>query len=133
MANLGIHLSVHTREYLYLLFLALSALTGSLGGWMSARLYKFYNGTKWRLHLTCTVTLVPAFALAGLSAMTLAERIELNRFGEHRKSEFDKVYLIWALFDIPNVILGAWFGYTADKIEAPVKISRVPRQIPSTC
>ena len=109
-------IGVHMREYLYLLFLALSALTGSIGGFTSARLYKFFNKTQWKRHATLTILFVPFFIFGALADMTVAEMIEKNRFGDYRSAEFDKVYLLWALFDIPNVALGCWLGYRAEKI-----------------
>ena len=81
VANLGMHIDVHMREYLYLLFLTLSAMTGSIGGFLSGRLYKFFNGQRWKRHATLTVVAVPAFVLSILAAMTLAEKMEINRFG----------------------------------------------------
>ena len=104
------------REYLYLLFLALSALTGSIGGFMSSRLYTFFNRTGWKRHAVLTTFLVPVVVIAAFAAMTIAESNELTRFGEHKSSEFDKVYLIWAIFDMPNVAAGLYLGYRAERI-----------------
>jgi predicted membrane-bound spermidine synthase len=59
VSNIGMQISAHMRENIYLLFLALSALTGSIGGWASARLYKFFNGSNWYIHYFTTVLLVP--------------------------------------------------------------------------
>ncbi len=79
-------MGAHMREYLYLLFLALSALTGSIGGFMSSRLYKFFNGTAWGCHTVLTILFVPAFANILVGMMTITESFEFNRFGEYRKS-----------------------------------------------
>ena len=131
VANFGVSLDVYLREYLYLFFLALSALTGSIGGFMSGRLYKFFNGTKWKRHSALTIMAVPVFAISLLASMTIAEGMELNRFGVRKKTEFDKVYLVWALFDMPNVAIGCWLGYRADKFEVPVKPTRLGRSVPT--
>lgn len=74
---------------------------------------------------------MPTVAISVLAAMTIAEAVELNRFGEYRSSEFDKVYLLWAIFDMPNVAIGCWLGYRADKIIVPVKPTRFKRDVPS--
>ena len=81
VANVGMQMGVHMREYLYLMFLALSALTGSIGGFMSSRLYVFFNRTAWKRHTALTIFLVPTVAISALAAMTIAEAAELNRFG----------------------------------------------------
>ena len=130
ITNIGLQTGAHEREYLYLIFLALSALTGSIGGFMSARMYVLFNGARWRLHSFITVFAVPIEVMMCLAAMSYAESLELTRFGESRTYEFDKVFLIWALFDIPNVAIGCWLGYRAEKLSVPVKPSRVPRTIP---
>ena len=121
------------REYLYLLFLAISALTGSIGGFMSARLYRSFNRSAWKIHTTLTVLLVPVFAITILAAMTYAESIEITRFGEYKTSEFDKVFFLWALFDMPNVAIGCWLGYRSNKINLPVKPTRFIRNVPPLC
>lgn len=131
VANLGMQMTVHMREYLYLMFLALSALTGSIGGFMSSRLYVFFNRTGWKRHAALTTLLVPGIAILALAVLTMAEQAELTRFGEYRSSEFDKVYLVWAIFDMPNVAAGCWLGYRAEKIAVPVKATRFRRGVPS--
>ena len=125
VASIGMQMGAHMREYLYLLFLALSALTGSIGGYMSSRLYKFFNGTAWFCHMVFTVFFVPILANAMFGIMTIVERMELNRFGEYRKAEFDYVFLVWTLIDMFNVGIGCWLGYRADKISVPVKKTRL--------
>ena len=115
VANLGVMLNVYQREYLYLLFLALSALTGVIGGFNSCSLYKLFNGTQWKRHAALTITAVPVFFISILAAITMTERMELNRFGQQRNAEFDTVYLFWAIFDMPNVAIGCWLGYKVDK------------------
>ena len=110
VSNIGMQIGAHMRENIYLLFLALSALTGSIGGWASARLYKFFNGTYWKLHTVTTILAVPMLALFVLSIMTSLESLETNRFGERRSASFDKILIIWALFDMLNVAIGCWLG-----------------------
>ena len=116
VATIGVNLNVHSREYLYLLFLALSVLTGSIGGFMSGRLYKFFNGTHWRRHTFVTVTAVPLFAAVMLAATSIAELIERERFGELWSSKIDWLYVGWALTDMLNIAIGCYLGYKADKI-----------------
>lgn len=98
---------------------------------MSCSLYKFFNGTQWKRHAALTITIVPVFVISMLAAMTLTERMELNRFGEPNNAEFDKVYLYWAFFNIPNVAIGCWLGYKIDKFEVPVKTTRLGRSVPT--
>jgi len=115
VANFGVMLNVYQREYLYLLFLALSALTGVIGGFTSCSIYKLFNGTQWKRNAALTITAVPVFFISILAAITITERMELNRFGQQRNAEFNTVYLFWALFDMPNVAIGCWLGYKVDK------------------
>ena len=81
VANIGLQMNAHMRDYLYLLFLALSALTCSLGGWVSARFYKLFNGSRWKRHSAVTILAVPAFACTMLASNTLIEMIERANFG----------------------------------------------------
>jgi transmembrane 9 superfamily protein 2/4 len=38
---------------------------------------------------------------------------------------------LWFLISAPLCIVGAYFGFKADKIENPVKTNQIPRQVPT--
>jgi transmembrane 9 superfamily protein 2/4 len=40
------------------------------------------------------------------------------------------VLCLWLLVSVPLVFVGAYYGFRADKVELPVRVSAMPRQIP---
>ena len=61
MVTLGNLLNVNTRQYLYGILYFEAALYGIMAGYISARLYKFFNGTNWFLNFFTTAILIPLF------------------------------------------------------------------------
>ena len=62
----GNFLSVEERDYVYMLFYIVSAFYGSIAGYVSSRLFKFFNGTRWLVSFYLTAAIVPACVSVGL-------------------------------------------------------------------
>lgn len=116
------------REYLLLLFMILTAVTGSLRSYLAARLYKLFNGTRWKL-LTLQISMMPILGLVVFIILP-ASTADPKHLSTARLIDTYLFTGIWLLFDAPSVCLGCYLGYIADKITVPAKVSRVHRGLP---
>lgn len=57
--SVGNILDAQQRDYVYLTFFWVSAFYGILSGYVSARLYKFFNGTAWLISFYINAALIP--------------------------------------------------------------------------
>jgi len=63
--------------------------------------------------------------------MILDDYAEPERFQAEREADLMFIGFVWGLIDVPAALIGCCLGYSADKIEVPVKISRVHRSLPT--
>ena len=141
LISFGNFLDAELRDYVYLLFFGLSAIYGSIAGYVSARLYKFFNGTNWLVSFYLTGAVVPLSVTAGLMLIDFLDWLERGRLSiavivtGHGKifpqSEITFLYAIWLVANIPSVGFGSYRGFKASKIQVPVKTSRIERQVPT--
>jgi transmembrane 9 superfamily protein 2/4 len=104
-------------------------LMGAASGYVTARLYKTFNGTA-----SQRATVVTALAFPGL-CFFLFFLMDLMAwsYGSSDAVPFPimlVLLVLWFGISSPLVFLGAYFGYKQDAIEFPVKTSSIPRQIP---
>lgn len=111
---------------LVLLFLAF----GLIAGYASARTHKMLGGTQWQ-----RVTLTTALGFPGFIFTVLCI---LNAFvwstGSVNAVSFGSmvtVLALWLLLSVPLVFAGAYYGFKADKVELPCRVSSMPRQVPT--
>jgi transmembrane 9 superfamily protein 2/4 len=91
---------------------------GSLGGFVSARIYKMLTGTLWRRNTALTAISFPA-VIAGTAFF-----INLFVWAEHSTRAIPittmlALVFLWIGISVPLVCLGSYFGYKRDKIENP--------------
>ena len=110
-------------------FILLFVFMGSFAGYFSARLYKMFKGKAWKRN-----TFLTAFAFSG-SLLTIA--IFINFFVWAKKSSLSIPFVsillligLWIGVCAPLVAVGAYYGFKADEIKHPVRVTNIPRQIP---
>lgn len=110
--------------------LILYALMGAVSGYVTARLYKTFNGMEWEKATICTAAGFPGLfstlfvvidMLAWSSGSTYAVSVEIILV----------LLALWLGILLPFVFLGAHFGYKQEALEFPVQTSSTPRQIPN--
>ena len=109
--------------------LILYMLCGSLGGYVSSRLYKTFRGGKWQ---TCTFFTATLFPGACFSVFVFFNII-LGFFGSSGSVPFFDVlivFIMWCCVSIPLVFMGAYFGYKSETISFPTLTSTIARAIP---
>lgn len=122
-------ISPANRGSLMIGLLLLFVLMGSVGGFMSARLYKSFKGKQWQRATLFTALLFPGIAFLVFFSLNLV----IWSYGSTGAIPFMSMLAIltlWFGISVPLVFLGAYFGYKKDSIEYPVVTSNIPRQIP---
>ncbi len=127
-ALLGL-LSPSNRGSLGTAIVLLYAFFGIAGGFLSAYVYKFFGGDKWKLNALLTPLLVPSIMFFVF--------LSLNFFLIFAKSSgavpigtMFAVVFIWFLISIPLSLIGSFIGWKKQLPENPVRTNQIPRQIP---
>ncbi|CAO3658444.1 unnamed protein product [Umbelopsis vinacea] len=128
LAYLGILNRTH-RGGILSFALTIYLLGGSLAGYSSARIYKVFKGRSWQLNAVLTATLVPA------ALFLTATIINLFVWTKHSSwampfTTWLSLIILWAVVCLPLVMIGAYFGDRKPRLEHPVRVSPIPRNIP---
>ena len=109
--------------------LVVYVLCGSVAGYVSARLYKFCDAKSWKQN-----TLYTAVGLPGaLVSIFCVLNVFLHMAGAATAASFLTIvalFALWVCISAPLVLIGAYFGLRADKIEVPTKTNQIARVIP---
>jgi transmembrane 9 superfamily protein 2/4 len=110
--------------------LVLYIMSGSVAGYVSARLFKYFDLTGWKINTIMTATAFPGLIMA----LFLALDICLAWAGASSAVSIWVIlllFLLWVGVASPLVVVGSYFGYRAAKIENPAKTKQIARHIPS--
>ncbi|OAE22979.1 hypothetical protein AXG93_2717s1090 [Marchantia polymorpha subsp. ruderalis] len=122
-------LSPANRGGLMTAMLLLWVFMGLFAGYSSARLYKMFKGTDWKLNTLKTAFMFPGLVFViffVLNALIWGEKSSgAVPFG----TMFALVFL-WFGISVPLVFIGSYFGFKKPSIEDPVRTNKIPRQIP---
>jgi len=110
------------------LFISYSG-SGYLGGMLTARFYRMFNGTDWLFSASMSAIIYPAFALAMVVFTDLVEVFEKSYMG-FPFSSATLVGLCYVFVTIPITYMGAYKGFIMKPLPLPTKTSRVARDIP---
>jgi len=102
---------------------------GAPAGYVSARLYKRFGGSKWRLNVILTGTFCPGVVF------TIFFILNLLLWGKGSSAAIPFSTLIgllalWFLVSLPLTLMGAYMGFKKRTFEHPVRTNQIPRQIP---
>lgn len=107
----------------------LYVLSGSVAGYVSSRLYKFFDAKAWKRNTLLTATAFPGV----LVVMFISLDIFLAFAGAASAVSIWTIlalFLLWVCVSTPLVFVGSYFGYRAEKIEVPTKTNQIARFIP---
>uniref|UniRef100_T1D7P4 Transmembrane 9 superfamily member n=1 Tax=Crotalus horridus TaxID=35024 RepID=T1D7P4_CROHD len=122
-------LSPANRGALMTCAVVLWVLLGTPAGYVAARFYKSFGGEKWKTNVLLTAFLCPGIVFADFFIMNLI------LWGEGSSAAIPfgtlvAVLALWFCISVPLTFLGAYFGFTKNAIEHPVRTNQIPRQIP---
>ena len=109
--------------------LILYVLSGSVAGYISARLYKYYDAQNWKLNTFYTATALPGVMVT----IFLVLNIFLSFAGAASAVSFltiVAIFALWLCVSMPLVFVGSYLGFSAEKLQVPTKTTKLGRQIP---
>jgi len=107
----------------------LYVLCGGVGGYVSARLYKFCDAKAWKRCTLATAITFPGLAVG----MFMVLNVFLTVAGAATAVSFLTlilVFLLWGVVSTPLVFLGSFVGYRAEKVSVPTKTNQIARFVP---
>ena len=120
----------YMRNYFVIQSYFMLAIGGSMNGYTSARMMRFYGATEWRFSALTSAVLMPLYLLANFCFVDTIEWLE----GSTAYLPFSSVIgwtLLWVLITVPLSFFGAYMGFKAENNKMPVKVSAVRRRIPA--
>jgi len=109
--------------------LVLYILSGSVAGYTSARLFKYFDLTGWKVHTLLTATAFPGLVMT----LFLLLNICLASSGASSAVSIWTIlllFVLWVGVASPLVFVGTYFGFRASKLENPCKTKQIARHIP---
>ena len=109
--------------------IVLYVLCGGIGGYVSARLYKFCDAKSWKKNTLATAIAFPSVIVG----MFMVLNVFLTFVGAATAVSFLTIFFIfflWACVATPLVFVGSYFGFRAEKVEVPTKTNQIARFIP---
>jgi len=109
--------------------LILYVLSGSVAGYVSARIYKFCDGKAWKLNTIYTAAGLPG----ALVSIFMVLNIFLSFAGAATAVSFLTIlslFALWLCVSTPLVFVGSFFGFRAEKVVVPTKTNQIARIIP---
>ena len=111
--------------------IVLYVLSGSVAGYISARLYKFCEAKAWKLNAILTATALPGTFVG----IFMVLNVFLKVAGAATAVSFFTIlalFLLWVCVSAPLVFLGSFVGLKAPVIDIPTKTTQIARIVPET-
>ncbi|KAF4974517.1 hypothetical protein FZEAL_8585 [Fusarium zealandicum] len=122
-------LSPSNRGSLGTIMILLYTVLGFVGGYVSARTYKAWQGENWKLNIALTPLLVPGIVFSCFFLLDLFLWAKQSS-GAVPFTTMLVIVAIWFIISIPLSIAGSWLGFRAPQFQPPVRTNQIPRQIP---
>ncbi|CDK27782.1 unnamed protein product [Kuraishia capsulata CBS 1993] len=123
-------LSPSNRGSLSTVMFILYAVYGCFGSYVSAALYKLFQGEDWKLNMILTPTMIPG-SLFALFIFFNFFLIAVKSSGAVPIGTMFAIVLIWFVISLPLSAAGSLLGYKRPSVTLPVKVNQIPRQIPT--
>jgi transmembrane 9 superfamily member 2/4 len=109
--------------------IVLYVMSGSVAGYVSARMYKFCDAKAWKINTIYTAVGLPGL----LVSMFMVLNVFLSMAGAATAVSFltiIAIFALWCCVCTPLVFIGAYAGLRAEKIEVPTKTNQIARVVP---
>jgi transmembrane 9 superfamily protein 2/4 len=106
----------------------LYVFSGSVGGYYSARIYKYMGGKDWKKNTLVTALFFPGFIVALFVFLNCC----LVYKGAATAVSFTTilaVFLLWVGVSTPLFFVGSYFGFRKEAYRSPLKTSQIARHI----
>jgi len=122
-------LSPANRGSLLTATLMLYVTMGSVAGFHSSRIFKFFKGEDWMKATVWTALLFPGVVFLIFMCLNTALLFE-GSSGAVPVSTFVTLIVLWFGVSTPLVFIGSYFGYKREAFAPPVRVNLIPRQVP---
>ncbi|KAF2863065.1 hypothetical protein K470DRAFT_275012 [Piedraia hortae CBS 480.64] len=122
-------LSPSNRGSLATAMIMLYTFLGYIGGYTSSRVYKSFNGTRWKQLFILTPVAVPAAVFGAFFLLNLFVWAR-GSSGAVPFTTMLVVVGIWFIISVPLSTAGSWMGFRRPQQPPPVRTNQIPRQIP---
>ncbi len=102
---------------------------GSISGYVSARVYKFFHGEAWKQNFVYTPIAVPGIVFATFFLLNFLLWFK-SASGAVPFTTMLVIVGIWFVISLPLSFIGSWIGFRSPNIQQPVRTNQIPRQIP---
>jgi len=103
-------------------------LMGVVGGYVTARVYKLFNGASWQWVASYTAFGLPTMVFTALLLLDVAVWTQRST-NAVRLSSIVAVLSMWLCVGVPLTYVGARFGWRTSPFQPPVRVSAMPRGI----
>lgn len=122
-------LSPSNRGSLSTIMIMLYTFLSLPGGYVSSRIYKTWEGERWKRNIILTPLLVPGSVFAVFFLLNILLWAK-HSSGAVPLTTMLVIIGIWFLISLPLSATGSWLGFCAPVFESPVRTNQIPRQIP---
>lgn len=122
-------LSPSNRGSLATVMVLLYTFFGFVGGYVSARTYKFFHGDSWKRLFLYTPLAIPAFVFGTFFLLNLFVWARASS-GAVPFTTMLVLVLIWFIISMPLSFGGSWLAFKSYNPSNPVRTNQIPRQIP---
>ncbi|QRV79231.1 transmembrane 9 superfamily member 1 [Ceratobasidium sp. AG-Ba] len=124
-------LSPSNRGSLATVMIVFWTFFGSVGGYVSARVYASLGGTEQKKNAFLTATILPAFVFSVMFLLNLF-LIGAGSSGAVPLGTMLTIVALWFVISAPLSAVGGYFGQKHGAVSHPVRVNQIPRQIPPT-
>ncbi|CDR37119.1 CYFA0S01e07514g1_1 [Cyberlindnera fabianii] len=128
-ALLGL-LSPSNRGSLSTVMFILYALFGCVGSFVSGSVYKFFDGSDWKINMLLTPTLIPGVILLVVTLLNFF-LIGASSSGAIPAGTLLAIIVIWFIMSVPLSVVGSVLAVKKESLSKPVHTNQIPRQIPA--
>lgn len=109
----------------------LFTVMGSLAGFVAARMDRFLNGTEahWKKTTLLTAVFYPGIFFGLFFVLNLMIWGQKSSGAVPFTTMF-VLLMLWFGVSVPLVLAGAYYGFLKDPIDVPVRIGKIPREVP---
>ena len=107
----------------------LYCFSGLIGGYISAKFYRFYRGVSWIKSAFFTSMFFPGMLIGGYLIVNLLLIYEKSNAAVNIV-DILSLFVLWIFCTFPLILLGSFFGFKSNKMNAPFEINKIPSIVP---
>lgn len=107
----------------------LYVFSGSVSGYISSRIFKFFGGKNWKLNTLLTASLFPG----AMMVLFLMLNVFLALYGSAKTVSFFTIIVSFFLcvgVSAPLIFVGSFIGFKRDLISVPTRTNQIARVVP---